>query len=97
LFTDADGAEIMTRLKVLEKTTDGFEVAEKDLQFRGMGEIYGLRQSGLPDMKMADLMDAHLVEKTREYATALLESDMELVHYPLLQKRIGKQEEWMVS
>jgi hypothetical protein len=37
------------------------------------------------------------VEKTREYATALLESDMELVHYPLLQKRIGKQEEWMVS
>jgi ATP-dependent DNA helicase RecG len=97
LFTESDREEVMTRLQVLEKTTNGFEVAEKDLQFRGMGEIYGLRQSGLPDMKMADLMDAHLVEKTREYATALLESDMELVHYPLLQKRIGKQEEWMVS
>jgi len=97
LFTESDREEVMTRLQVLEKTTNGFEVAEKDLQFRGMGEIYGHRQSGLPDMKMADVMDAHLVEKTREYASALLEQDIELTHYPLLTKRIGTLEEWIVS
>ena len=57
------------RLRVMEKTTDGFEIAEADLQLRGPGELLGGAQSGLPPFRFADLGgDRDLVELAREQA-----------------------------
>lgn len=50
----------------MENTNDGFELAEIDLELRGPGEVYGVRQSGVPDMKFADLRDVDLIASVRE-------------------------------
>lgn len=54
------------RLRAMERTNDGFELSEIDLELRGPGEVYGVRQSGLPDLKIADLRDLSLVAEIRE-------------------------------
>ncbi len=54
------------RLCAMEKTNDGFELAEIDLELRGPWEVYGVRQSGLPDMHFADLKDLDLIAEVRE-------------------------------
>lgn len=54
------------RLRAMEKTNNGFELSEIDLEIRGPGEVYGVRQSGLPDLKIADMRDLELVAQIRE-------------------------------
>jgi ATP-dependent DNA helicase RecG len=67
------------RLEVIEKYTDGFVIAEKDLELRGPGEIRGTRQSGLPDLVLGDLaQDGDIIEKARELAKKMLEADPKL-------------------
>ncbi len=67
------------RLEVIEKYTDGFVIAEKDLELRGPGEIRGTRQSGLPDLVLGDLaQDGDIIEKSRELAKKILEADPRL-------------------
>ena len=66
------------RLEVLEQETDGFRVAEADLRLRGPGELAGTRQSGLPDLQLADLHDVDLVSATRDEANAILSQDPHL-------------------
>jgi len=56
------------RLKALEKYNDGFKLAELDLEIRGPGEVYGTRQSGLPDLKIASLTDLELIKKVQNEA-----------------------------
>lgn len=68
------------RLTVMTETTDGFVLAEKDLEQRGPGDFIGYRQSGYADLRMASLSDIHLIEKARHYAQELLKDD------PLLEK-----------
>lgn len=63
------------RLKAIEDISDGFLLAEKDLQLRGPGEFYGTRQSGLPDLKMARLTDTQLLETARREASILFQVD----------------------
>jgi ATP-dependent DNA helicase RecG len=53
------------RLKAMERTNNGFELAEIDLEIRGPGEVYGLRQSWVPDLKVADLRDLELISQIR--------------------------------
>jgi RecG-like helicase/REP element-mobilizing transposase RayT len=68
--------ETMTKLAVLEKTTNGFEVAEADWELRGPGDLLGTAQSGLPGLKLGDLRrDAALMRKARRAALELLEND----------------------
>jgi len=68
------------RLKFFEKNDDGFELAEKDLDIRGPGEILGTRQHGLPDLKIADLQeDRHLLFKARDEAFAIIHDDPNLI------------------
>jgi ATP-dependent DNA helicase RecG len=67
------------RLEVIEKYTDGFVIAEKDLELRGPGEIRGTRQSGMPDLVLGDLtQDGDIIEKSRELAKRMLEADPKL-------------------
>jgi ATP-dependent DNA helicase RecG len=60
--------EGMNRLSALERTHDGFELAEIDLKLRGPGEIYGTRQSGIPDLKVASFADSELIKLSRDMA-----------------------------
>ena len=83
LVTGATGAEwgpaARQRLKVMEETTDGFRIAEADLDLRGPGEFLGTRQSGLPDFAVAELArDQVILKEAREEAFALVEQDPDL-------------------
>jgi len=74
------------RLDIIEKTQDGFELAEEDLKLRGPGEFFGTRQSGLPDLRMAKLSDIALLELARSEAEKLFKKDKRLEkaeHRPL--------------
>ena len=62
------------RLKAVTDTTDGFEIAERDLQLRGPGDFFGTRQSGLPTLRVGDLLRDHaLMEEARREAVAALD------------------------
>jgi ATP-dependent DNA helicase RecG len=63
------------RLRLAERIHDGFVLAEKDLEMRGPGDFFGVRQHGLPDLKVASLGDQDTLEMAREEAEALFESD----------------------
>jgi ATP-dependent DNA helicase RecG len=63
------------RLDLIEKTNNGFILAEEDLKLRGPGEFFGTRQSGLPDLKMAKLSDVALLELARNEAVRIFEID----------------------
>jgi ATP-dependent DNA helicase RecG len=67
------------RLRVMEATSDGFRIAEADLEIRGPGDFLGTRQSGMPDFRVASILrDGALLEHARRAAFELLESDIEL-------------------
>jgi ATP-dependent DNA helicase RecG len=67
------------RLSVLEKTSDGFKIAEEDLRIRGPGEIFGTRQHGLPELKVANLIeDFELLRLSRRDAFAIVADDPHL-------------------
>jgi ATP-dependent DNA helicase RecG len=70
---------VTERLRIMERTEDGFEIAEEDLRIRGPGEFLGTRQSGLPGFRVGHIVrDANLLRVAREEAYALLESDPKL-------------------
>ena len=74
------------RLKVLEKSNDGFYIAEKDLELRGPGQILGYKQSGLPDFVLDNLPNnKDLIEKAREEAQKVIENDPNLMNNSLLK------------
>jgi ATP-dependent DNA helicase RecG len=86
LVADAKADTTRERLGVMEQTNDGFIVAQKDLELRGPGEFMGYRQSGLPDMVLADLVrDASTLEEARNAAIALMKEDPELSNYEPLR------------
>ncbi len=66
------------RLSALERTRDGFELAEIDLNLRGPGDFFGTRQSGLPNLRMAQLSDRDLLDLARQEATRIMEEDPDL-------------------
>jgi len=88
LFTDSPAKKTSQRLKALVECENGFDLAEKDLKIRGPGEIYGVRQWGIPDLAMDALKNLSLVERVRESAKQLLEQDPELKKFPLLRERL---------
>lgn len=88
LFTTDPSMLNRKRLTALVESSNGFELAQKDLEIRGPGSLYGTQQWGLPDMAMQGLSNIFLVEKTRTAAKELLEKDPELKNYPLLKERL---------
>jgi len=72
--------EAKVRLRAMEKTTDGFKIAEEDLALRGPGEFFGIRQSGLPDFRVAHILrDTPILIEARKEAFQLVQEDPELV------------------
>ena len=77
------------RLKVMTKTTDGFQIAEEDLRLRGPGDFFGARQHGLPGLKVADLgCDTQLLQEARQAAEQLLAQDPALTSCPATAERV---------
>ncbi len=79
LYATPLGETAKSRLAIMRETEDGFRIAEEDLKLRGAGELLGTRQSGLPDMRLADLA-AHgeLLQAARDDARLVIERDPEL-------------------
>ncbi len=67
------------RLKIMEKSNSGFDIAQKDLELRGPGDFFGIRQSGMPEFKLANLLtDATILKKSQEAAKELVTKDKNL-------------------
>ena len=79
LVSDAKSDDVMRRMDVMVATTDGFRIAEEDLEIRGPGNIAGTEQSGALDFKVADLLqDSKLLEIARQAAMRIIETDPNL-------------------
>jgi len=76
LLTDGKNPEALEKLRILEQSSDGFEIAEADLRLRGPGDVMGTMQSGLSDLKFADfLSDTELLKEARRLAEQVLSED----------------------
>jgi len=76
--TTPPNPEANERLRVIAEATNGHALAEHDLRLRGPSDYFGVRQSGLPQLKVARLDDAPLIESARSAASAVLSQDPEL-------------------
>jgi len=80
LYGDPLSEVARARLKAIRETNDGFEIARRDLELRGHGELLGTRQTGLADMRVADLMrDSDLLPEVQAAAEILLKQDLAAV------------------
>lgn len=80
LLTDSKLPEAIEKLAVLEKTNDGFEIAEADLELRGPGDVLGTAQSGLTDLRFADFItDTQLIREARSLADQVFQEDPNLI------------------
>jgi ATP-dependent DNA helicase RecG len=81
LVEGPQGEDAAARLSVMEKTSDGFKIAEEDLKIRGPGDFAGVRQSGIPDLVFSDIVrDARMLSRSREIAGELIARDPALSH-----------------
>ncbi len=90
LISRVNGGAQAERLNALAETTDGFVLAEKDLELRGPGDFLGTRQSGLPDLKLANLSDLSTLHRAQEAAQDLLHQDTDLDNYPQVRERVER-------
>jgi ATP-dependent DNA helicase RecG len=89
LLGEAPTPEAETRLKALEASTDGFELAEVDLEIRGEGTVLGTRQKGRSDLKLASLRrDREWVARARDVAFSIVDSDPSLAEHDLLREEV---------
>jgi ATP-dependent DNA helicase RecG len=88
------------RIAAMVATTDGFRLAEEDLRIRGQGTVFGERQAGTKDLKLADILrDAKLLVQARDEAFSLVAGDPDLEGHPLIRDEIaamlGDDSEWL--
>lgn len=89
LLTGADNPETLKRLQVLHDSDDGFYLAEQDLLLRGAGQLFGLRQHGLPDLRIADIIrDTEVIISARKFAHRLV---LQNNNWELLRELIDRQ------
>ena len=92
LLTTGEGKP-SKRLKEMEKSTDGFHLAEVDLKIRGPGEIYGAQQHGELNLQVANLADTELISKASHHASEFAKNPENLNDYPELAMRIKKYQQ----
>ena len=90
LFSTSDTQNSKARLKALEENSDGFKIAEKDLELRGPGQFLGTIQSGIPDIAMENLTNIRLIKVSQEEARNVLRNDPELKNHPILIAFLAK-------
>jgi ATP-dependent DNA helicase RecG len=100
LIADPTTVESEERLTAVAATTDGFQLAQDDLRIRGQGTVFGARQSGMADLKLADVIrDFELLVAARRDAFALVDRDPELKEHPELAEEVramlGESVEWL--
>jgi len=90
LLSKEASAAARERLAVLERTSDGFRLAEEDLRLRGPGDFFGTRQSGLPELKVANLANVHLLTEARTQAEWLWAQDpyLKALEHARLRERV---------
>ena len=88
LLLDSD-SQPSQRLRALERSADGFKLAELDLQLRGPGAIYGQQQHGALDLRMVDITDTTLIKQARTAALHYANAPQNLLQYPQLQERVS--------
>jgi ATP-dependent DNA helicase RecG len=92
LINDSSNPQAAQRLNLLERSNDGFEIAEMDLRLRGPGQVLGTRQSGLPDLALASLStDGAVLERARAVAQQITARDPDLTKHPLLARMLQDQ------
>jgi ATP-dependent DNA helicase RecG len=91
VFLETSSKEASQRLKIFADTLNGFELAEHDLKFRGPGDILGIRQSGLPTLKFANLDDIELLKLARDEAKKYVNFDPEFKKAALLRQELEKR------
>jgi ATP-dependent DNA helicase RecG len=80
LFAETESDAAKSRLDIMTRTNDGFEIAEHDLRIRGPGELFSARQHGLPDLKIANILDDYeLLVMARRHAFDLVTQDSMLL------------------
>jgi len=89
---EAASPKTIERLQALTKYQDGFALAKIDLAQRGAGELYGLNQSGFPELQIASLFDYELIKKAQAEAKHLIAGDPDLKKHPLLKAQLGDWE-----
>ncbi len=88
LLPDTFSDRSRARLEAMVKTNNGFELAQKDLELRGPGDLFGSQQSGFPDYQFATSADEDLMQKARQLAERLMEEDSTLEAYPLVREKM---------
>ncbi|MDJ0712542.1 MAG: ATP-dependent DNA helicase RecG, partial [Woeseiaceae bacterium] len=88
------------RIAAMVETTDGFRLAEEDLRIRGQGTVFGEKQAGAKDLKLADILrDVKLLIKAREEAFTMVAADPNLDEHPLIRDEViallGEDVEWL--
>ncbi len=82
LYAHSLSVDARKRLKAMVKTTDGFKIAEMDLEIRGPGEMLGVKQSGMPDFKMASIVhDVEILKVAKDAAFNIVSGDITLSKY----------------
>ena len=89
LFSDSENPATIKRLKALENTNDGFRLAQIDLELRGPGEIYGTIQSGILDLRVADIYDHKLISEVKQAAETFINKH-NLLEYAQLAEKINR-------
>ena len=97
LFSKSSSSDNSTRLQAMVKYSSGFKLSEIDLSLRGAGEIYGVKQSGIPDLKMASLGDSITLDLARKEAEQIIKQDPELQKHPKLKEKIEELTEVYVN
>lgn len=85
----SDSSAPPKRLEALERSSDGFKLAELDLELRGPGAIYGTMQHGQLDLRIAKLSDTELISRARQAAQKTIDTQEDLLQYPELYERVS--------